>query len=529
SRPQTPVYRRPNSALSMRSPTPTSGIRRPSTPSSYNRFEIGGSLGDNTQSANFGSGTSTPTGMINGSTTTTYSGNITFDNVFHGESIVNQTVYTGAVKNMVEMVMTGYNGTVFAYGMTGSGKTYSMQGTRENPGIIPLSIKTIFDYIEAKNDQGKFKVLVSYLEIYNEQLHDLLNPSVTNDDIKLRDDPQRGIKAIGLSEQLVNSPQELLRLISRGDSMRRTEGTEFNSRSSRSHAVVQITIECTPHSMSTIEGNDDNSKADANNLRSTISTLYLCDLAGSERAAQQSERRKEGAFINKSLLTLGTIISRLSAASTSSALTHVPYRDSKLTRLLQPALSGKSIVSILCTIHPGNDVFTESLSTLRFAARAKNIVVSVKRNEESLGNVDPKVVERLLAQMEAMKDEINELRGAKAGGPLATPRRSKSQTTTISQLEAENLILREQVEHFKRLSKVKNNRPSSPNHNYKSYISHLERQLHQQESTRILNGHYSENSQQMVTDMNEQIKELLESNKDKDRMINALRIVNKRR
>lgn len=385
-------------------------------------------------------------------------GEFSFDNVFHGP-IENSKIFDASVGELVNQVVAGYNGTVFAYGMTGSGKTYSMQGSATNPGIIPLSVKAIFDQIKspsASDPSRAYTVKVSYLEIYNEHLHDLLSPSTPSDDIKLRDDPVRGVRALGLKEVTVESPEELIECIQTGDALRRTEGTEFNSNSSRSHAVVQITIESSPKRPGTIAPR--------------ASTLYLCDLAGSERAASQTERRKEGAYINKSLLTLGTVIARLSVASSaslgpslgggSSNAGHIPYRDSKLTRLLQPALSGKSLVSVICTVDVCNLAANgETVSTLRFAARAKNILVSAKRNEDA-ADPNTKLIEKLMVQIDALKSENATLRAGGAtlpSGPMVGANNATSSPSTIklvsqiTQLEAENRILNERVEHLTRL------------------------------------------------------------------------------
>lgn len=302
--------------------------------------------------------------------------------------------------------MEGYHGTVFAYGMTGTGKTFSMQGTASSPGVIPLAITDIFSYIR-ETPSREFLLRVSYLEIYNEKIHDLLSMSTSTngniggpaaqEEIKLREDSKRGVYASPLKEEIVQSPTQLLRVIARGDQARRTASTQFNSRSSRSHAVVQIVVE----SRERIPGGP---AAQADSKRSAllpggvrVSTLSLIDLAGSEKAAESKERRQEGSHINKSLLTLGTVVSKLSEhkdGKSDKDGKHLPYRDSKLTRLLQGALSGNSLVSILCTIQIGstgsaaaaNSHTNETLNTLKFASRAKNNLVShAKRAEEAMG------------------------------------------------------------------------------------------------------------------------------------------------
>ncbi|KAJ3578390.1 hypothetical protein NPX13_g2179 [Xylaria arbuscula] len=331
-------------------------------------------------------------------------GDYYYDNVFttHDD---NSRVYDHISKRLVRRVMEGYHGTVFAYGMTGTGKTFSMQGTASSPGVIPLAITDIFSYIR-ETPSREFLLRVSYLEIYNERIQDLLSmptanaagSSGTQEEIKLREDSKRGVYATPLKEEIVQSPTQLLRVIARGDQARRTASTQFNARSSRSHAVVQIVVESRERLPGGSGADGKRSGLVPGGVR--VSTLSLIDLAGSEKAAESKERRQEGSHINKSLLTLGTVISKLSENKEKEGKggdkdgKHLPYRDSKLTRLLQGALSGNSLVSILCTIQTGaagstasaNSHATETLNTLKFASRAKNSIVShAKRAEEALG------------------------------------------------------------------------------------------------------------------------------------------------
>jgi centromeric protein E len=323
--------------------------------------------------------------------------------------------------------MEGYHGTVFAYGMTGTGKTFSMQGTASSPGVIPLAITDIFSYIR-ETPSREFLLRVSYLEIYNEKIHDLLSMptgpvvggAVQQDEIKLREDAKRGVYAYPLKEEIVQSPTQLLRVIARGDQARRTASTQFNARSSRSHAVVQIVVESRERINSANTTENKRSGLLPGGVR--VSTLSLIDLAGSEKAAETKERRTEGSHINKSLLTLGTVIAKLSGDKDKEGKAadkdgkHLPYRDSKLTRLLQGALSGNSLVSILCTIQIGstgsvasaNSHTGETINTLKFASRAKNNIVShAKRAEEALGSGGDGGARVLL---ERYRMEIQELR-----------------------------------------------------------------------------------------------------------------------
>ena len=339
--------------------------------------------------------------------------------------------------------MEGYHGTVFAYGMTGTGKTFSMQGTATSPGVIPLAITDIFSFIR-ETPHREFLLRVSYLEIYNEKINDLLRPPIEGgigpaaaqqEEIKLREDPKRGVFASPLQEEIVQSPTQLLRVIARGDQSRRTRSTQFNAQSSRSHAVVQIVVESRERPFRGKGQSDKRAALVPGGVR--VSTLSMIDLAGSERAAENKERRTEGAHINKSLLTLGTVIARLSGDKDSAGNPtdkdgkHLPYRDSKLTRLLQPALSGNSLVSILCTIQLGSQGSVaaasghtgETLNTLKFAARAKNNIVShAKKAEEALGSGTDAgsrvLLERYRMEIQSLRNELDNQKKAQEEKPL---------------------------------------------------------------------------------------------------------------
>ncbi|USW57747.1 Putative kinesin-like protein [Septoria linicola] len=387
-------------------------------------------------------------------------GDYRYDNVFSPND-GNARVYDNAAKRLVRRVMEGYHGTVFAYGMTGTGKTFSMQGTASQPGVIPLAITDIFSYIR-ENPSREFLLRVSYLEIYNEKIYDLLSqasPGQAQEEIKLREDSKRGVYATPLKEEIVQSPNQLLRVIARGDLARRTGSTQFNARSSRSHAVVQIVVESRERTQSHGAYFEKETRRTDKILPGgvLVSTLSLIDLAGSEKAAEDKERRTEGAHINKSLLTLGTVIARLTVedekdkdgarpVDKDKATKHLPYRDSKLTRLLQGALSGNSLVSILCTIqlssantsaalassHTG-----ETLNTLKFASRAKNNIVShAKKNESNANPGDP----NSRALLDRYRIEIQELRAQ-----LAQQNKAKDAAEMAEQVE-EDRELEEQLE-----------------------------------------------------------------------------------
>ena len=385
--------------------------------------------------------------------------------------------------------MEGYHGTVFAYGMTGTGKTFSMQGTATSPGVIPLAITDIFSFIR-ETPHREFLLRVSYLEIYNEKIHDLLKPAAEagigpgapQEEIKLREDPKRGVFASPLKEEIVQSPTQLLRVIARGDQSRRTNSTKYNAQSSRSHAVVQIVVESRERPFRGKGLSDKRAPLVPGGVR--VSTLSMIDLAGSERAAENKERRTEGAHINKSLLTLGTVIARLSGDKDSAGNPtdkdgkHLPYRDSKLTRLLQPALSGNSLVSILCTIQLGsqgsvataNGHTGETLNTLKFAARAKNNIVShAKKAEEALGSGTDAgsrvLLERYRMEIQSLRSELdNQKKGQEEKGsgkgdetPLDAEERKfemeaeQRREEQMLEMQLARTALNDRIEHLNRL------------------------------------------------------------------------------
>ncbi|CAA22353.1 kinesin family plus-end directed microtubule motor Tea2 [Schizosaccharomyces pombe] len=293
-----------------------------------------------------------------------------FNNVFGMES-KNYDIYKRSVKSVVRNVFSGYNGIVFAYGMTGTGKTYSMQGTENEPGIIPLAMNDLFEMVENNSDDDTFQIRISYLEIYNERIRDLIGNS--DEEPRIRENASGEVNVTPLTRVLVTSPEEVSQVIEQCNAIRKTAATDFNTYSSRSHAILQVFLirnNPTAHT-------------------SQISSLSLVDLAGSERASAHHERRKEGAFINKSLLTLGTVISRLSAAANPSLTSnsgHIPYRESKLTRLLQQSLSGQSQISLLATISIESNHTMETTNTLKFASRAQNLPQDI-RQAEAVTNV----------------------------------------------------------------------------------------------------------------------------------------------
>lgn len=308
----------------------------------------------------------------------TRSQEFTFDNVFYGSD--NNLLYKRSISNLINQAMDGYNATVFAYGQTASGKTYTMMGTEEELGIIPRSVNNVFDYIKQAVNR-EFLLRVSYLEIYNESIRDLLNPK--NENLRIHEDKVRGVYVTPLTEEVVTTPKDVIKLIQKGEANRHISSTDYNLHSSRSHTIFQMVIESRERTSTSYTHMKSFTRPGYGNKKSMeavkISQLNLIDLAGSEKATSNEERRKEGAFINKSLLTLGTVISKLTEAAGRQA--HIPFRDSKLTRILQTSLTGLTKVAVICTISPASTSLEESFNTLKFASRVKKITIHAKNDE----------------------------------------------------------------------------------------------------------------------------------------------------
>ncbi|KAG0374803.1 hypothetical protein BGX24_009912 [Mortierella sp. AD032] len=289
----------------------------------------------------------------------------TYDHALTGSD--NEAIYNSSVKNLVQSAMEGFNGTVFAYGQTSSGKTYTMSGTSNQPGITPRAVEDVFKYIR-ENSEREFLLRVSYLEIYNESIRDLLSPEAI--DLKIHEDRKRGVYVSPLKEEIVTTPSQVMRIIQRGDYQRHTSSTDYNAHSSRSHSIFQIVIESRERAPTApLSPTVSTGRKMSLGLRSPsavrVSQLNLIDLAGSEKASSDVERRKEGAFINKSLLTLGTVIAKLT--------------DEK----------GPSFLNV-----------EESHNTLKFAARVKKIITRAHTNQV----MDDK------ALLEKYRREITELK-----------------------------------------------------------------------------------------------------------------------
>nr|XP_020666131.1 chromosome-associated kinesin KIF4A [Pogona vitticeps] len=315
----------------------------------------------------------------------------TYDYVFD-PSAEQEEVFNTCIVPLIKGIFKGYNATVLAYGQTGSGKTYSMGGAytaeQENDpsvGVIPRVIKVLFQEMKEKTG-WQFSLKISYLEIYNEDILDLLSPAKDRtSQISIREDPKEGIKIVGLTEHVVTSARETVLCLEQGNNSRTVAATAMNTQSSRSHAIFTMSIE-------------QKSKDDANT--SFHCKLHLVDLAGSERQKKtkaEGDRLREGININKGLLCLGNVISALGDETKKGGF--VPYRDSKLTRLLQDSLGGNSHTLMIACVSPADSNLEETLNTLRYADRARKI------KNKPIVNMDPQAAEinRLRLQVQELQ------------------------------------------------------------------------------------------------------------------------------
>jgi kinesin family protein 3/17 len=309
-----------------------------------------------------------------------------------------EDVYQIAAVPAVESLEDGYNSTIFAYGQTGTGKTYTMEGfiydyLSPNKGLIPRAIEDIFKYIENNsNSDTTFIIRVTYLQIYNESIDDLLKPEKKH--LSIREGQKKGLYVEGLSEWAVRSPNDIYALLERGAQCRTKAYTNMNDVSSRSHAVFTIILE--------------QMKISNGRKRFKAGKLNMVDLAGSERvkiSGATGKQLDESRRINKSLSALGNVINALTDPKTK----HIPYRDSKLTRLLQNSLGGNCKTSMIAMISPYDGSYNESTSTLNFAKRAKGIRIKAKINEEVNQNALISQYEKELSKLRQELSEKNEI------------------------------------------------------------------------------------------------------------------------
>lgn len=381
----------------------------------------------------------------------------TYDYVYGSTGLPCSGLYDDCVAPLVDALFHGYNATVLAYGQTGSGKTYTMgtnyMGEGSNVGVIPKVVESIFKRVEATKDSTEFLIRVSFIEIFKEEVFDLLDPNspvVSKADgaslakpavparvpIQIRETVNGGITLAGVTEAEVRTKEEMATYLSRGSQSRATGSTNMNSQSSRSHAIFTITMEqkkpshCLPGVTNDDIGDD-----------ILCAKLHLVDLAGSERAKRTGAdgmRFKEGIHINKGLLALGNVISALGDEKKRKEGGHVPYRDSKLTRLLQDSLGGNSKTVMIACVSPADTNAEETLNTLKYANRARNI------QNKAVINRDPMAaqVQRMRSQIEQLQAELLFYRGD-ASTPFEELQILKYK---ISLLEASNAELQRELQ-----------------------------------------------------------------------------------
>lgn len=340
----------------------------------------------------------------------------TYDCVFDTDSSQNE-IYENCVASTVESSLEGYNATVLAYGQTGSGKTYTMgsgfdvdMGNKQI-GIIPRAIHHLFDSIQNRIQQARengvvapeFKVSAQFMELYNEEVIDLFNPGYNKEKVyKIHEDPCGGIVVKGVTFKNVTSAEEALKFLRLGALSRTTASTQMNTQSSRSHAIFTLHIK----QQRLVPSSDSN----INEFETFTAKFHFVDLAGSERLKRTGatgERAKEGININCGLLALGNVISALGDKSKKAL--HVPYRDSKLTRLLQDSLGGNSRTVMIACVSPSDRDFMETLNTLKYANRARNIKNKIVINQDK----SSKTISLLKQQIAQLQLEIVEYKQGK--------------------------------------------------------------------------------------------------------------------
>ncbi|KAL4577700.1 hypothetical protein LXL04_013811 [Taraxacum kok-saghyz] len=305
----------------------------------------------------------------------------TFDRVF-GYDCSTRQVYQDGAKDVVLSVVGGINASIFAYGQTSSGKTFTMTG------ITEYTLADIYDYVQ-KHPERDFHLKFSAMEIYNESVRDLL--SSDGYPLRLLDDPERGTIVENLTDESIRDWDHMMELLSICEAQRQSGETSLNETSSRSHQIIRLTIESTP---SNYLGRD--------SATTLVSTVNFVDLAGSERASQSltaGTRLKEGCHINRSLLTLGTVIRKLSKGRSG----HIPFRDSKLTRILQSSLGGNSRTAIICTMSPARSHVEQSRNTLLFASCAKEVSTNAQVNTVIS---DKALVKHLQRELDRLENEL---------------------------------------------------------------------------------------------------------------------------
>jgi chromosome segregation ATPase len=327
-----------------------------------------------------------------------------FDNVFNTDSST-EDIFDKVARSVVDSCMEGINGTIFAYGQTSSGKTFTMNGDEDGnfPGLLPLSALHIFDTIE-KSVHKEYLLRVSFVEIYNEIVTDLFNPQ--KGPVKIRESREKGVY-VEAEEKIIGTFDDLIGMFTLGNKNRHVASTNMNDRSSRSHTIFRITVESKESRMLEDRRLSEESVDSLHDLDGAVlvGALSLVDLAGSENVRNTGASGKtlrEGGNINKSLLTLSGVIKTLATAKNKEV--HVRFRDSKLTRILQPSLVGNCKTAVICCVTPAAAHLDETRSTLRFASSAKTLITKTSVNEVL---DDASMIKRLKKQLHFLRKQQN--------------------------------------------------------------------------------------------------------------------------
>ncbi|XP_065200738.1 kinesin-like protein KIF18A [Planococcus citri] len=325
-----------------------------------------------------------------------------FDQIY-GASSTNEDVYTGSISNILPSLLEGYNCSVFVYGATGAGKTFTMLGNDQTPGIIYLTMQSLYEKINELQDEKHFDIGISYLEVYNEKVFDLLNPS--KEPLRLIEDSVNGVIVAGIKLIQISEVEHLFDLLRQGNANRTQHPTDANAESSRSHAVFQVFIKIQQKSSERVQ----------------IVKLSMIDLAGSERGAAtnfKGSRFKEGAHINKSLLALGNCINNL-----ADNVKHIPYRNSQLTRLLKDSLGGNCQTVMIACVGPTPSSYEDTYNTLKYAARAKTIKTTIAKTVMSIdGHINnyKQLIQELQNKNAALENELRTLSSQPKVGDLTS-------------------------------------------------------------------------------------------------------------
>ncbi|KAI5626212.1 kinesin-like protein KIF18A, partial [Silurus asotus] len=371
-----------------------------------------------------------------------------FDNVF-GEDSTQMEVFENTTKGVVDGVLNGYNCTVFAYGATGAGKTHTMLGNSEDPGVMYLTMKELFNRMDLIKEEKVFDMAFSYLEVYNEQIRDLL---VNSPPLAVREDGTKGVVVQGLSLHQPKSAEHILEALDYGNRNRTQHPTDVNASSSRSHAVFQIYLR-------------QQDKTACLNPNVRVAKMSLIDLAGSERASAtntKGARLREGANINRSLLALSNVINTL--ADPKSKKTHIPYRDSKLTRLLKDSLGGNCRTVMIANVSPSSLSYEDTHNTLKYANRAKEIKSTLKSNVVSVDSHVGQyavICEKQKAEIMLLKQKLKEYEEQKMEAsvfnPISSQKRAEFEkmSESLRSVFAARLLLRK--EHLEIEKQLKEN------------------------------------------------------------------------